>query len=214
MSYRNDEDMYTAMDESKKNVATSYENNELSSASMPMYSVVSAKPPPPESTYDTLNHSTNADSPTSKSLIKNPIKFRLTHVIFLTIAVVMMAALVIPSFVAIVENSALKQQLSGSNAVLPQLNESNIMLQKQLTTLHNQTRELNDSNTMLQRKLMTLHNQTQQLSDSNTMLQQLLDTALFAGQLCYPFTLQPPVLLCLRPPPRTTIGSRPPTALL
>ena len=87
MSYRNDEDMYTVMDESKKNVATSYENNALSSASMPMYSVVSAKPPPPESTYDTLNHSASAHSQTKfKGAVKSPTKFKLTHIIFLIIA--------------------------------------------------------------------------------------------------------------------------------
>ena len=47
------------------------------------------------------------------------------------------------------------------------------MLQQQLTTLHNQTQQLNDSNTMLQQQLT---NQTQQLSDFNTMLQQQLTT--------------------------------------
>ena len=110
MSYRNDEDMYTVMDESKKNVATSYENNALSSASMPMYSAVSAKPPPPESTYDTLNHSASAHSQTKfKGAIKSPTKFKLTHIIFLIIAILMMAALVIPLFVAIAGNSILKQ---------------------------------------------------------------------------------------------------------
>ena len=183
MSNRNDKDIYTAMDESKKNAATSYENNELSGASIPMYSVVSAKPPP--STYDTLNHSTSAHSQAKfKGVVKSPIKFRLTCIIFLIIAIVMMAALVIPSFVAIAGNSTLKQQLSDSNIMLQQLNESNTMLQQQLTTLHNQTQQLNDSNTMLQEQLT---NQTQQLT--NTMLQQLLDTALFVGQLSiYPAT--------------------------
>ena len=199
MSYRNDEDMYTAMDESKKNVATSYENNELSSASMPMYSVVSAIPPPPESTYDTLNHSTSADSQTKfKGVVKSPIKFKLTHIIFLIIAIVMMAVLVIPSFVAIAGNSTLKQQLCDSNVMLQQLNESNTMLQQQLATLHNQTQQLNESNTMLQQQLATFHNETQQLSNFNTMLQQQLTTV---GS--FPFY---PAASCAALPPSSPSG--------
>ena len=186
MSY---EDMYTAVDMSKKNkknnytspVADSYENT---SASIPMRSikcktkpksVPPPKPPPFESTYDTLNHthSTSADSPTNKvkGVIKEiPFKFKLVVII---IAIVMVAAMVlclIISFVAIAGNSTLKQQLS----------DTNIMLQQRIT---NQTQQLNDSSTMLQQQLT---NQTQQLND---MLQQLLDTALFAGQLSiYPAT--------------------------
>ena len=207
MSYEDDGDMYTAVDMSQKKrnnssspVAASYKNDELSSDSMPMHAMakpVPPKPPPFESTYNTLNHSTRPDSPMNvkvKGVVKNPIKFKLAryHVVILIIALVMMAALVlclILSFVAIAGNSVLKQQLSDSNTMLQQLNESN---------------------TMLQQKLATLHNQTQKLSDFNTSSPQLVH---------FHFTLHPPVLLdsrllCLPPPPQATIGSGPPMALL
>ena len=183
MSFEDDGDMYTSVDMSKKNknytskspVAASYENNDsilMQAKSVP------TKPPPFESTCNTLNYTRStraqADSPTNKT--KGAVKEFKFKLVVIIIAVVMVAAIIlclIISFVAIAGNSTLKKQLSDTNT----------MLQQQLTTLNNKTEQQNDSNIILQLQLTTLHNKTQQLSDTNTMLQQLLDTALFAGQL-------------------------------
>ena len=182
MSFEDDGDMYASVDMSKKkknytsrSPVAAYENSDsilMQAKSVP------PKPPPFESTCNTLNYTRStkaqADSPTNK--IKGAVKEFKFKLVVIIIAVVMVAAIIlclIISFVAIAGNSTLQQQLSDTNT----------MLKQHLTTLNNQAQQQNDSNIMLQLQLTTLYNQTQQLNASNTMLQQLLDTALFAGQI-------------------------------
>ena len=190
MSFEDDGDMYTSVDMSKKNknytskspVAASYENNDsilMQAKSVP------PKPPPFESTCNTLNYTRSAraqaDSPTNK--IKGAgkeFKFKLVVIIIAVVMVVAIILCLIISFVAIAGNSTLKEQLSDTTS----------LLQQELTTLSNQTQQLNESNTMLQ-----------QLNKSNTMLQQLLDTVLLAGQFSFN-----PAASCAALPPSSPSG--------
>ena len=153
MSFEDDGDLYTSVDMSKKNknytskspVAASYENNDsilMQAKSLP------PKPPPFESTCNTLNYTRStraqADSPTNK--IKYAVKEFKFKLVVIIIAVVMVAAIIlclIISFVAIAGSSTLKEQLSDTTS----------LLQHELITLSNQTQQLNESNTMLQQLL-------------------------------------------------------------